>query len=141
MRESGRSTVFPIAIALLGVGLLGMAGFGATREAGAPLRDFRATLVDAEGTRMAVSHLTVGGDTSFEGDLGRGRLRVPFENIAGIRFEPVAADRDRVRAEVRLHEGAPVSLVVRGSTTFYGQTPGGAYQIRVRDLQLVEFQS
>ena len=46
---------------------------------------------------------------------------------------------DPVRAQVQLREGEPVTLTVRSSTTFYGQTPGGAYQIRARDLKAVDF--
>jgi hypothetical protein len=48
-------------------------------------------------------------------------------------------DRDTLRAQVELREGSPVSLTVRSSTTFYGQIPSGAYQIRARDLRAVEF--
>ena len=44
-----------------------------------------------------------------------------------------------MRAEVTLREGAPVTLSLRSSTTFYGQLPSGAYQIRARDLRAVEF--
>lgn len=121
------------------LGLLGMGGFGGGRESGLPAKDFRATFTDIDGARIAVDRVTTGGDTSLEGDLGRGRLRVPFDNIASVRFEAAGNERDRLRAEVRLRQGEPVSLVVRGSTTFYGQTPGGAYQIRARDLQSVDF--
>ena len=83
--------------------------------------------------------MTAGGDTTLDGDLGRGRLRVPFDNIARITFQPLEGERDRVRAQVQLREGEPVTLTVRSSTTFYGQTPGGAYQIRARDLKAVDF--
>lgn len=127
-----------LAVTLLSVGLLGMGGMGGTRDSGVPARDFRATLVDVDGTRMTVERLTAGGDTSVEGELGRGRLRIPFDNVKEIRFERVAGDRDRVRAEVVLREGDPVTVTTRGSTTFYGQTPGGAYQIRARDLRSIE---
>jgi len=75
---------------------------------------------------MEVDRLTAGGDTSLEGEIGRGRLRVPFDNVSGITFEPLAGERE------------PVVLTVRGATTFYGQTPGGAYQIRARDLRSIE---
>jgi hypothetical protein len=56
-----------------------------------------------------------------------------------VRFEPVSSERDRMRAEVTLREGEPVTLTVRSAMTFYGQVPGGAYQIRARDLRSVEF--
>jgi hypothetical protein len=64
---------------------------------------------------------------------------VPFENIARIDMARDGSDRDTLRAQVELREGSPVALTVRSSTTFYGQIPSGAYQIRARDLRAVEF--
>ncbi len=125
-------------LALLALPLLGMGGFGGGRETGLPARDFKATFVDQDGNRVAVDRVTAGGDTSLEGELGRGKLRVPFDNIARVTFQPLE-ERDRVRAQLELREGQPVALVVRSSTTFYGQVPGGAYQIRARDLKAVDF--
>jgi hypothetical protein len=138
MGQSGR-TAARLIIVVLSLGLVGMGGFGGTRETALPARDFRATLTDRDGTRMEVDRVTAGGDASLEGDLGRGRLRVPFDNIASIRFQPAGTERDRVRAEILLRQGEPVTLSVRSSTTFYGRTPGGAFQIRARDLQSVDF--
>jgi hypothetical protein len=83
--------------------------------------------------------VSCGGDTTLEGDLGRGRLRIPFENIARIDLAKDGTDRDTLRAQVDLREGSPVALTVRSSTTFYGQIPSGAFQIRARDLRAVEF--
>jgi hypothetical protein len=128
-----------VAVAVLSLGLLGMGGMGGGRESGLPARDFRGVLTDVDGGRLQVDRLTAGGETSIEGELGRGRLRVPFDNIASIRFEPIGTERDRVRAQITLRQGEPVTVAVRGSTTFYGQTPGGAYQIRSRDLRSLEF--
>ena len=124
---------------VLGLGLMGMGGFGGGREPGQPARDFRATFTDADGTKMVATRVLAGGDASLDGELGRGHLRVPFDNIVRITFQPVEGERDRVRAQVQLREGEPLTLTVRSSTTFYGQTPGGAYQIRARDLKAVDF--
>jgi hypothetical protein len=127
------------AIALLGLASLGMGGLGGGRDAGQPLRDVRGTFVDVDGNRVAASHVTVGGDVVLEGDLGRGHLRVPLDQVARIALAP-ADERDRVRAELTLRAGEPVTLLLRSSTTFYGQVPSGAYQIRARDLRSVELQ-
>ena len=127
-----------LALAILSLGLLGLGGMGGNRDSGLPAHDFKAVLTDVDGTRMEVDRLTAGGDTSLEGEIGRGRLRVPFDNVSGISFEPLAGERERVRAKIALREREPVVLTVRGSTTFYGQTPGGAYQIRARDLRSIE---
>jgi hypothetical protein len=139
MGDTRRPAVRAIVVTVLSLGLMGMGGFGGGRETGLPAKDFRATFTDRDGARMDVNRVTAGGDATLEGDLGRGRLRVPFDNIASVRFEPVASERDRMRAEVTLREGEPVTLTVRSAMTFYGQVPGGAYQIRARDLRSVEF--
>ena len=127
-----------LAVAVLSLGLLGMGGFGGNRDSGLPARDFRAVLTDVDGTRMEVDRFTAGGEASLEGELGRGRLRVPFDNVSSIAFERLEGERERVRARITLRQGEPVTLMVRASTTFYGQTPGGAYQIRARDLRSIE---
>ena len=139
MRHSARSATCALAVVLLAPGVMGMGGFGGGREQGLPARDFRATLTDVDGTRMDVTSVTAGTDTSLEGELGRGRLRIPFDNIARITFQPAENDRDRVRAQVQLRQGEPIALTLRSSTTFFGRTPGGTYQIRARDLRSVEF--
>ena len=127
-----------LAVAVLSLGLLGMGGFGGNRDSGLPAHEFRAVLTDVDGTRMEVDRFTAGGDASLEGELGRGRLRVPFDNASGIAFERLEAERERVRARITLRQGEPVTLTVRGATTFYGQTPGGAFQIHARDLRTIE---
>ena len=48
------------------------------------MRDFHATFIDVDGTGVSADHVSCGGGTTLEGDLGRGRLRIPFENIARI---------------------------------------------------------
>ena len=139
MRPPVRSAVCALAVALLAPDVMAMGGFGGARDEGLPARDFRATLTDVDGTRMEVTRITSGGDASLEGDLGRGRLRVPFDNIARITFQAAENDHDRIHAQVQLREGEPVTLTVRSSTMFSGRTPGGAYQIRARDLRSVDF--
>jgi hypothetical protein len=126
-------------IGVLGLGLMGMGGFGGGGREAPPARDFHATFVDLDGTRIGVERVTTGTDTSLEGDLGRGRLRVPFDNIERITFKPSTNERDRLLADVKLREGDPVTLTLRSSMTFYGRIPSGAYQIRARDLRSVEF--
>lgn len=140
MRHSGRPAARTAAIVLAAVGLMGMGGFGGGGESRPALHDYRATFTDVDGTRTSATNVSAGGEASLEGELGRGRLRVPFDNIARITFQPSKTERDRLRAELQLREGEPIVLTLRSSTTFYGRIPGGAYQIRARDLQSVDFE-
>ena len=139
MRNLTRSVALAATIAAISPALVGMGSFGGGREPEVPTRDYRATFTDVDGTRIDASRVTAGGDTTLDGDLGRGRLRVPFDNIARITFKPATSERDRVLAEVQLREGEPLALSLRSSTVFYGRVPSGVYQIRARDLRAVEF--
>ena len=140
MRHGLRGILRSAGLVALSFGLLGMGALGGGgRDNGIPARDFHATFTDVDGTKVEASRVNAGGDASLEGDVGRGRLRVPFDNIVRIQLEATGQDRDRVAAQVTLREGEPVRIVVRSSTTFYGQTQSGAYQIRARDLRSVEF--
>jgi hypothetical protein len=132
--------VAALGLSVLGFGLMGMGAMGGGgRDAGLPARDFRATFTDLDGTRIEATRVSAGSETSVEGEIGRGRLRIPFDNITRLQLEPDSQARDRVRVRVTLREGEPVTLSLRTSTTFYGQTPSGAYQIRARDLRSVDF--
>jgi len=137
MRDTGLHLLLTLPV--LALGIMGMGGLGGGRETGLPAREFRATFIDADGTRVEATRVTAGGDTNLEGEIGRGRLRVPFDNIGRVRLEATGEDHDRVKAQVDLREGEPVTLLMRSSTTFYGQTPSGAYQIRARDLKSIDF--
>jgi len=138
MRHLGRPLVRATILGVLALALTGMGGLGGNREE-APARDFRAILTDVDGTRIEVGRITTGTDATLEGELGRGRLRVPFDNIERITFKPSGNERDRILADVKLREGEPVTITLRSSTTFYGRVPSGAYQIRARELRSVEF--
>jgi hypothetical protein len=118
---------------LLGMGALGGGG-GSTPE-----RNYEGTFVDRDGTRVEAKWITASGDLALTGELGRGTLRVPFDNIKTLEFGAGEA-RDALTAKVTLHKGSEVELRVRSSLSFSGQTPLGTYQVRARDLKSVEFQ-
>ena len=140
MRQSATHAARWIGFGVVLLGIMGMGALGGGgREGGLPGREFHATFTDVDGTRIEVTRVTAGGDTTLDGDLGRGRLRVPFDNIERITFKPSTEERDRLLADVKLREGESLTVTLRSSTTFYGRIPSGAYQIRARDLRSVEF--
>jgi hypothetical protein len=118
--------------------LLGMGTTGG-RDVIHPVADFHATLTDTDGTKVEVSRLNVGGDVQLEGDMGRGTLRIAFDNIKSVDFAPDSHDYSR--ATVHLKSGESVTLRVRSSLMIYGQTNVGLYQIRARDLHNITFTS
>lgn len=118
--------------------LMGM-GMTGGRDLTRPVRDFQATLVDRDGTKVEVKRLSIGGDVQLEGDMGRGNLRIAFDNIAGIDF--ATDSHDYSRATVHLKSGETVTLRVRNSLLILGDTAVGVYQIRARDLQSITFKT
>ena len=132
--------VFALLVLCVGVAplLLGMGMTGGS-DVNNPARDFQATLVDKDGTKVELSRVSIGGDVQFEGDMGRGMLRISFDNIKGVDF--TAESHDYCRAAVHLKSGESVSLRVRSSLLILGRTNVGVYQIRARDLQSMTFGS
>lgn len=133
-------TVLAFLVVWLGVAppLLGM-GMTGGRDLSNPARDFQAMLVDKDGTKVEVTRVSIGGDVQLEGDMGRGSLRVSFDNIASVDFS--AESHDYSRAAVHLKSGESVNLRVRSSLLIVGRTNVGVFQIRARDLQSITFKS
>ncbi|MET0153074.1 MAG: hypothetical protein ABW298_10765 [Candidatus Binatia bacterium] len=120
-----------LALPLLGMGMLGGGGSGGLE------RNYQGTFVDRDGTKVEAKWINAGGELALSGELGRGDLRISFDNIRSITFsgDPLKG----LVAKVSLHKGDPVDVKVRSSLAFSGQTSLGLYQIRARDLQAVEF--
>jgi hypothetical protein len=120
-----------LALPLLGMGMLGGGGSTALE------RNYEGTFVDRDGTRVTAKWINAGGDLALSGELGRGDLRISFDDIKSITFSGDPAKN--LVAKVTLRKGDQVDLKVRSSLSFSGQTELGRYQIRARDLQGVEF--
>jgi hypothetical protein len=116
--------------------LLGMGG-GGGKDVIQPPVDIHAVLTDRDGMRVDLARFNIGGRVDIEGEMGRGTLRVAFENIRSIEFHQ--EDRSRTLATLQLRTGDVVKLNVRNSLTFYGRTPAGIYEVRARDITKVDF--
>jgi hypothetical protein len=121
------------ALPLLGMGMLG----GGSPSV--PERNFRGAFVDRDGTRVEAAWITAAGEVALAGELGRGTLRVPFDDIRSIEF--AVGGSEPLTARVRLRRGETVDLKVRASLAFRGRTPLGIYEVRARDLKSVELES
>ncbi len=118
--------------------LLGLGSTGG-RDVIHPAVDFRATLVDKDGVSVEVNRLNISGEVQLEGDMGRGNLRIPFDNITSVDF--ASESHDFSKATIHLKNGESATLRVRNSLMIYGQTTVGIYQIRARDLRSITFKS
>lgn len=127
-----------IAIVLLALPLLGMGALGGAGGA-APERNYEGTFVDRDGTRVEAKWINSGGDLALSGQLGRGDVRVSFDDIKAVEFSGDPAKG--LVAKVTLRKGDRVDLKIRSSLAFSGRTELGAYQIRARDLQSLELRN
>jgi hypothetical protein len=132
MHRAQRS-VFAVVLVVASAGLLGMGAAGRQEVRSTT----SAVFVDRDGTRVEAQQVTASGSTEIAGELGRGSLRIAFDNIDSVTFDAGEERGDRV-ASIKLRNGETVSMHIRGSLSFYGQTAVGAYQIRARDLKAVE---
>jgi hypothetical protein len=128
-----------LALVLISLPLLGMGALGGGGSGGIPERNYEATFVDRDGAKVDAKWVNAGGDLALAGQLGRGDLRISFDNIKTVEFTGDAAKG--LVAKIALRKGDPVEIKVRSSLAFAGQTPLGTYQIRARDLRSVEFRS
>jgi hypothetical protein len=134
MERRERARLAVAGLTIMSVTLLGMGAAGRQEVRSSA----RAVFVDRDGVRVEAEHVTASGATEIAGGLGRGSLQIPFENIESVTFD-TAEDRSDRAAKIQLRNGESVAMHVRGSLSFYGQTPVGTYQIRARDLKAVEF--
>ena len=134
-RSFPRKLAILLVVLPLWASLVGLGGNRAASSITDPSEQHEAVLTDADGTAVSVSGLTAAGEVSLVGRMGRGELRVRFANISGI--ELTDDPGDFASAKVALSDGSSVTLLVRDSLTFYGQTGNGLFQIRARDLKSV----
>jgi hypothetical protein len=128
-----------IAVILLSLPLLGMGALGGAGGGGVPERNYEGTFVDLDGTKVEAKWINAGGELALVGQLGRGEIRISFDDVKSIRFS--GDPQKGLVAKVTLRKGEPVEVKIRSSLSFSGQTKLGAYHIRARDLQSVDLQS
>jgi hypothetical protein len=114
---------------------MGMLGGG---SAGVPERNYEGAFVDRDGTRVEAKWINTGGELALTGELGRGTIRISFDDIRSIEFS--GGGREPLVARVALRKGEPVEVRIRTSLAFAGQTSLGQYRVRARDLKTVELQ-
>lgn len=118
---------------------LGMGELGSAPQEGIPTpeQESRAVILDQAGSRIELGRFTMDGKTAIEGTLGKGRVSIPFKNIRKVEF--LAEDKNRLPSRLILDDGREITLSLRPTETFFGDTGFGTYTIRARDLKTIEF--
>lgn len=118
---------------------LGMGGLGGQPEGTIPETDvnINVEVKDRDGVTTSLENFSMAGKTSLDALRGQGKLTIPFANIDMVVFGD--SHGDAVTVDVKLKTGESMVLKVRSRAQFYGSTGFGAFQIKSKDLALIDF--
>lgn len=131
--------LFVVLLAVAALLCMGMGGLGGHPEGSVPETDvlIQADIKDHNGTATSLNQFSMDGKTYLDAWRGQGKLSIPFQNIDTIAFGERKGDE--VKVEVKLKSGTVMSLSIRSSAQFYGSTGFGAFQIKSRDVDRIDF--
>jgi hypothetical protein len=122
------------AMLCMGMGDLGGQPKGAVPETDVPVQ---AEIKDHKGITTSLEQFSMDGETYLDAWRGQGKLTIPFQNIDTLSFRELKGDE--VKVDVKLKSGEIMSLTVRSRAKFYGSTGFGAFQIKSRDVDSIDF--
>lgn len=128
-----------VLVLIIAIFCTGMGGLGAQPEGMIPETDvnIQAEVKDRDGVITALEKFSMAGKISLDAWRGKGQLTIPFENIDMLTFGDKAGDA--VVVDVKLKTGETMTLQVRSRAQFYGSTGFGTFQIKSKDLALIDF--
>ena len=118
---------------------MGMGGLGGQPEGTVPETEERiqADVKDRSGITTNLSQFSMDGKTYLDAWRGQGKLTIPFQHIDTITFGELKGSE--VAVEAKLKSGVVMDLTVRSRAQFYGSTGFGAFQIKSRDVDSIDF--
>jgi len=128
-----------ILVLIVAIFCTGMGGLGGQPEGAIPETDvnIQAEVKDRDGVTTSLEKFSMAGKISLDALRGQGKLTIPFENIDTITFGENKGDA--VMIDVKLKTGETMTLQIRSRAQFYGSTGFGAFQIKSKDLALIDF--
>ncbi|MBE0577421.1 MAG: hypothetical protein IH613_16190 [Desulfuromonadales bacterium] len=123
-----------VAMLCMGMGDLGGQPKGIVPETDVPIQ---AEIKDHKGITTSLEQFSMDGETYLDAWRGQGKLTIPFQNIDTLSFRELKGDE--VKVDVKLKAGEIMSLTVRSRAKFYGSTGFGAFQIKSRDVDSIDF--
>lgn len=114
---------------------MGMGGSEVPTRIPEPAANYLVTLTDQGGTRVELSHFSVEGVLFLAGEMGRGELAVPLEEVKDVVFRRKDGE---LKAEVILANGKSVMVTVKGSLKATGKTSFGNYRIALDEVSRIQ---
>jgi hypothetical protein len=118
---------------------MGMDGLGGLPEGAVPETDVRiqADIKDRSGTITNLNQFSMDGKTYLDSWRGQGKLTIPFQQIDIIAFGEIKGNV--VNVDATLKSGVVMALTVSSRSKFFGSTGFGAFQIKSRDVESIDF--
>jgi len=128
-----------ILVLIIAIFCTGMGGLGGQPEGTIPETDvnIQVEVKDRDGVTTSLEKFSMAGKIALDAWRGQGKLTIPFQNINTITFGDNKGDA--VMVDVKLKTGETMTLQVRSRAQFYGSTGFGAFQIKSKDLALIDF--
>lgn len=118
-------------LVILGMFLMGMGSAGSPGQT--PVDSpFNAKIKDTTNNEVTITSVTFDGKTTFNVNMGKGRLEIPLEHISRIEF------KDGSACATMKGSGPLCSLKTNSISKIYGKLPYGAYQISIKDVLSIE---
>jgi hypothetical protein len=132
-----RALYYALLLLVIGFTTLGMGGLGEqdSVETPEPDRIYTVTLIDQSDVSMALEKITCNGQTYITGEMGRARLSIDFLKISAIFFY---LEDDKVRAEVKLHDGQKAVIYMERSVPWYGRASFADVKIETKDIKTID---
>jgi len=120
-----------VPLLILGFFLMGMGSAGSPGQN--PVDSpFNAKIKDTSNNEVNVTSVTFDGKTTFNVNMGKGRLEIPLEHISRIEM------KDGTACAVMKGSGPLCNLKTNSISKIYGRLPYGMYQISIKDVAWIE---
>ncbi|HNR52133.1 MAG TPA: hypothetical protein PLE36_07770 [Deltaproteobacteria bacterium] len=130
MRKHSIASV--IMIIVFSLVLMGMSGLGTVAPQNGAVSSFHAKVMDTTNNTVEITSVTIDGKTLFQASLGKGKARIPFENISRITI------KDKTACVAMKNSQELCSLKINEISKVYGNTSFGTYQIALKDVVWIE---
>lgn len=133
-----RSRLWPVVL-LMCLPLLLAMGFGQGSDPTRipePKQDARVSLVDQVGNRVELTSFSLGGQSFLVGQLGKGKLAIPFEKIKSLEVNNLGG---KLEGQVSLIDGTTVKLNLEPKLAATGRTVYGNYAVTLGEVTRIDF--
>lgn len=103
-----------------------------------PSKDFKATITDINSIKTNCSFVSINGKDFLKGKRGAAAVTIPFENIISLKVLQ-KGDEKEVEAKLKLAENKEINITVDSGADVYGKTDFGTVQIKMHDVETIEF--